>query len=493
MMENKGSYRQIMKATSLFGGVQVFIILISIIRSKFIAVLLGPAGMGITGLLTSATGLISALTNFGLVTSGVKNVAAANGTGNQTRIAIIITVLRRWVWLTGLLGMIVTIIGAPFLSRLTFGNGEYTFQFIWISISVLFLQLCNGQMILLQGMRKLSFLAKANLAGSILGLVITVPLYYMIGVDGIVPSIIITALISLVTAWYFGKSIEIEKVKVSKVRIIAEGKEMLYMGFMISISGLITLGASYIVRIFINNTGGFEQVGLYSAGFAIINTYVGLIFGAMGTDYYPRLAAVAYSNELCRQTINQQAEIAMLILAPILMIFLVFIEWVVLILYSNKFVAVSSMIHWAALGMLFKAVSWAIGYILLAKGDTKVFFWNELIWNICMLALNILGYHFLGLTGLGISFMVGYLLYLIQIYVVSKIKYQFSFDSAFKQIFVLQFSLAIGCFSIVKFMPSPYSYIVGISLIALSVWFSIKELDRRLGLQEIFQNLKKRY
>src|SRR5664280_1337235 len=188
MSYEQSSYRKIMKATTLFGGVQVFNVLISIIRSKFIAVLLGTTGMGITGLLTSTTGLISALTNFGLATSAVKNVAAAYGTGNRTRIAIIITVLRRWVWVTGLLGMIVTIVIAPLLSRLTFGNNEYSFPFIWISVSLLMVQLSNGQMILLQGMRKLKYLAKANLSGSILGLIITVPLYYLFGIKGIVPA-----------------------------------------------------------------------------------------------------------------------------------------------------------------------------------------------------------------------------------------------------------------------------------------------------------------
>jgi O-antigen/teichoic acid export membrane protein len=157
---------------------------------------------------------------------------------------------------------------------------------------------------------------------------------------------------------------------------------MLQMGFMISLSGLLAVGASYIVRIFISRTGGVEQVGLYNAGFAIINTYVGLVFTAMATDYYPRLSAVAHDNRLCKQTINQQAEIAILILAPILVVFLTFINWVVILLYSRQFIAVNGMIYWAALGMFFKAASWSIAFIFLAKGSSKLFFWNELIANI---------------------------------------------------------------------------------------------------------------
>lgn len=493
MAEQQSSYRHIMKATSIFGGVQFFNVIIAIIRFKFVSVLLGPTGMGITGLLTSATGLIGGLTNFGLGTSAVRNVASANGTGNETRIATVVTVLRRWVWVTGTLGVLVMLVLSPWLSQLAFGNRDYTLAFIWLSITLLFNQLSIGQLVLLQGMRKLQYLAKASLIGNALGLIITVPFYYRFGIDGIVPSIIIASIISLLLSWYFAKKIKIEPIKLSQAKTLAEGKHMLTMGFMISMSSLIFMGSSCLVNIFISNKGGVSQVGLYTAGFAIINTYVGLIFTAMGTDYYPRLSEIAHNNELCKQTINKQAEIALLILAPILMLFLVFIQWVVIILYSYKFIAVDSLIHWAALGMLFKVTSWAISMVLLAKGASKLFFLNELIACIYMLVLNILGYHFMGLTGLGVSFFVGYLLYLIQVYVLNKIKYQFSFDTAFIRIFTIQFLLATSCFIVIKFIEKPYSYIIGVGLAMISFWYSYKELDKRIGINSLMSNAIRKF
>jgi len=481
-----------MKATSLFGGVQVFQILIQIIRSKFIAILLGPAGMGIAGLLNSTIGLIGGLTNFGLGTSAVKNVAEANETGNGTRISTIITVLRRLVWFTGTVGFAITIILSPWLSQLTFGNKDYTVAFIWISITLLFSQLTNGQLVLLQGMRKLQYLAKANVYGSALGLIITIPLYYKWGVDAIVPGIIITSLISLAMSLFFSSRIKIQPVKVSKVRTIAEGKNMLMMGFMISLSGLIGLGASYLLRIFISNTGGVAQVGLYSAGFTIIGTYVGLVFTAMSTDYYPRLSGIAYDNQKATNMINQQAEIAILILAPILCVFLVFINWVVILLYSTKFVAVNGMIHWAALGMFFKAASWSIAIIFLAKSASKLFFWNELITNIYLLGFNILGYKYGGLDGLGISFLLSYFLYFVQVYMITHRKYAFKLDKSFIKIISLQLLIAIGCFFIVKLIITPYSYIGGTFLILISAIFSLHELNKRMDLKQILSTIKKK-
>jgi O-antigen/teichoic acid export membrane protein len=490
--EQQTSYREIMKATSLFGGVQVINILISIIRTKFVAIILGPSGVGIVGLLISTTDLVGRLTNFGLGTSAVKNVASANESGNQLRINTILVVLQRLVWITGLLGFVFTIVFSSILSQIAFGDKSYTLSFVWISITLLFNQLSSGQLVVLQGLRKLKHLAKANLYGSILGLIISVPLYYKYGVEAIAPTIIFTSLGNLLLTWYFAGKIKVEGVKVSSIRTIAEGKKMLKMGFVISLSGMIAMGASYFVRIFISNTGGVEQVGLYNAGFAIINSYVGLIFSAMGTDYYPRLSAVSHSDELCKNIINQQAEIAILILGPIIMAFLVFINWVVIILYSSEFVGINDMLHWVSIGMFFKAAGWSIGFIFLAKGASKLFFLNELVANIYMLVLNVFGYHFMGLTGVGISFLAGFMLYLLQVSYISKRKFNFSFETGFSKIILIQVFISVICFLVMNFLMPPYSYFIGALLIMISSIHSVRELDKRIGLKNLMRKFLKR-
>jgi len=485
LTEDQKSYRQIFKATSLFGGVQAFNIIISIIRSKIVAVLLGPAGMGIAELFTSTTGLVGEITNIGLGTSAIRDVAAANEGGDTYKVSRVVIVFRRLVWITGTLGAVVTLILSPLLSQLSFGNKNYTIAFIWLSITLLFNQLTSGQNVLLQGMRKLKYLAKANMWGSALGLAVSVPIYYFWRIDGIVPAIIVSSALALSIAWYFASKVKIDKVKVDKQDIIYEGKGMLKMGFIISLSGMIGMGTSYILRIFISNIGGVEAVGLYSAGFAIISSYVGLVFKAMSTDYYPRLAGVAHDNSQASMLINQQAEVAILILAPILTIFLIFINWVIVLLYSEKFTPINAMIHWAALGIYFKAVSWSMAFIQLAKGASNLFFWNGLISNLYILGLNIIGYKLFGLEGLGISFMVGYLIFFIQIFIVIKHKFDFSFSSDFIKTFGIQFILGLLCFTVIKFLHSPLTYLFGILLMGFSSWFSLRELNKRMHLREL--------
>lgn len=490
MTTEQSSYRQIFKATSIFGGVQVFNIIITIIRTKIVAVLLGPAGMGVNGLLTATTGMVTSLTGFGLGTSAVKNVAAAHATGDTIRIATVVGVMRKAVWITGLLGALVTLILSPWLSELTFQNRDYTLAFAWVSVSLLFNQIASGENVLLQGTRQLKYMAQASLAGSVMGLLVSVPIYYRWGIDGIVPAIIVSSVVALVISRFFSRKVKTLNVAVNRKTFVNESKGMFAMGFMLSLNGIITLAVSYIVKIFISNIGGVEQVGLYTAGFAIINTYVGMIFTAMSADYYPRLSGVAHDNKKASELINQQGEMAILIMGPVLTVFIIFIQYVIIILYSPEFTAVNGMVQWAALGMLFRAASWAIAFIMLAKGASRLFFWNELVANAYVLGLNILGYHLAGLTGLGISFLAAYLLYFAQVFFLTKHKFGFFLQPGYVKIFSLHLLLCIASFLIIRFVPAPMAYFAGVIIAALAAAISIRGLDKRLNIKTFYSKQK---
>jgi len=333
---NQSSYRSIFKATSLFGGVQVYQILIQIIKSKFVAVLLGPAGVGIMGLYQSGLQLVQQITSMGLANSAVRDVSEANGTNDVHRIAKTVIVVKKLVWFTGLLGLIVVACCSPLLSKASFGNYDYIIPFIILSITLLFDQLSAGQRVVLQGMRRLKDLAKCTSFGVTFGLITSVPLYYWLGVDGIVPTLILNSVCSLTLSWLYSRKIKIEKVHVPLKQTLLQGRQMLVMGISMSFSGILVSVVSYVTRGFIQGNGGVDQVGLYQAGFVIMTTYVGLVMNAISTDYYPRLAAINQDNLKCREAINQQGEIGTLILAPMLSVCLVFMPFILQLLYSEK-------------------------------------------------------------------------------------------------------------------------------------------------------------
>ena len=194
-----------MRATSLFGGVQVFNILISLVRSKVIAILIGPTGMGIASLLTSTMGLVNGVTNLGLDRSAVKDISLSNKNEDLNKVSRTVNILKRLVWFTATVGAFIMIVASPWLSEFAFGNRDYTLSFIWISLALFLKQLADSQLAILQGLRKLKDLAKANLLGNFIGLLITVPLYYYFRIDAIVPAIIVATLMSFLFTFYYSR------------------------------------------------------------------------------------------------------------------------------------------------------------------------------------------------------------------------------------------------------------------------------------------------
>jgi len=486
LSKSSESYRQIFRATSLFGGVQLINIIIGIIRSKVVAVLLGPAGMGIASLLNSAIGLVRSITEFGLGTSAVRDIASAHESKDEIRTSKIVAVFRKLVWFTGLLGTIIAFAFSSQISMLSFGNTDYSWAFKWLSISLLLYQLTSGNLVLLQGTRKLKLLAKANVMGSFLGLFTSIPLYYWYGIDGIVPAIIIAAISTFIVSFYFGRNVEVRKIKVSTSEAFLEGRVMLKMGIALSISGFAATAVAFYVRAHISNYGTLSDVGLYNAGFSIIGTYAGMVFTAMASDYYPRLSGIAHQENEFTSLVNQQAIVAILIITPILVGFIFFGKWLLILLYSEKFVGITEMIQWAAIGVYFKAVSWALGFILLAKGSSTLYLVSELVANSYLLILTVLGYNWFGLNGVGMAFMIGYALFLIQVYVISKVKYNYMFSSQFTIIFILQLSLLSLCFLLVQYVGVLIGYILGVIFLIISLLYSLVEINHRVDIRGLF-------
>jgi len=161
------SYGQILKSTTLVGGSQVINILLGIIRTKFLAVLLGPSGIGLMGLYTAVTGTVGTMTSMGIGASGVRQIAEAVGTADELRIALTVSTLRRAALVLGLVGMALTIVLSSQLSRLTFGNTEHTVAIALLSVTLFLGAVSGGQTALIQGMRRIADLAKwPSLEGS---------------------------------------------------------------------------------------------------------------------------------------------------------------------------------------------------------------------------------------------------------------------------------------------------------------------------------------
>ena len=488
MSDSKNAYQQILKTTSLFGSVQLFSIIISIIRNLFIANFLGPKGMGIVALLNSTLSIITTICGLGIELSGVKHISENYDGTNINSVSKEVSIVRKIALITGILGSILVIIFSKYLSILTFGTEVYTFSFVLISITLVFKQLTAAENVIMQSLRKLKDLAKASFYGNLVGLLCSLPVYYYYRIHSIVPTIIIVSFFSMMFTFIFSKKNKFNIIKLSHSDLITNGKSIIKLGLAFSFSGLITIIIAHIIQLYLNFESGIEVVGFYNAGFTLLNSYVGVLFVAMSTDYYPRLSAISKDNFKSNEVVLQQIYIGTLLITPIIIVFFAFSDEIITILFSSKFSVIIMMVSIGIFGMFFKIASFSIGYMILAKADTKLFIKTSIGFNVLYLILSILGYHFYGLLGLGIAFTSQYFFHLIILSFIVNKKYNFKFSTEVILLFTICFSLCVLTFFIQFIENSILKTLLFILLILISSFFSVKKINDKIDIKTFFKH-----
>lgn len=488
MKQDKGGYNSIFKGTAIFGGVQILNILVNLIRGKFIALLLGPSGMGVYALLNSSVNTISQLSGLGLNMSAVKDISVAYEENNQNLLCRVICAFRKLVLFTGLLGGAIMLLSSPWLSDSAFGNRKYVFTFIILSIVVFFTSLTNGEVALLQGTRKLRELAYSSIIGSLAGLIVGIPLYYFMREDGIALAMIAFAVVTFVINRYYARHIELVPMKVSTEETVQIGCRMLSLGIALTISNLLGSVTIYLINTYISRWGNISDLGLYQAAISITNQYVGLVFAAMAVDYFPRLASIANNNDQVREVANKQMEIVILLVVPLIMTLIITSPLIITILLTKDFFSIIPLLRLMGIGLFFKALAFPLGYISFAKGDKYVFFWLEGICsNLLNLVSSIVCYRIWGLEGLGISFFSTFCIYLIIIYFVTRLRYKYQFDDSVRRLFLPSLFFVVTVFLLFIFINNMIGYVIGLILLSVSGWFSYRELNRRIDIGSFFR------
>lgn len=409
MAGNSNISRKAMKAMGLFGGVQVMGILCSIVRTKLVALWIGPVGIGLFGLFNNALEMISTGTNLGIRSSSVRDISQAQDSSTGL-VAKMVAVVRKWSLWLGLFGALVTLMLAPLLSELTFGDQSHLWGFVALSVAVLLGAITNGEYAVLQGSARLKRLASVTLWGTLTGLAVSIPLFYFLRERSILPSILAYAMALAAFAWLF-RNKDYAKTPVSRSETFEMGKGFVKLGIFMTLGNFASILASYAFNAWLNLNAGTEAVGFYQAGYTLINKYTGLILTALGMEYYPRLAKVANSRLRLRAFVSQEINVAIAVMAPVVALFILLRELVVWILYTPEFNVILTFISWGMIGTVLRTLSWCLAFTILAKGDGKTYLWTEVASAVINLVLNIVFYRWWGLTGLGIAFLVSYLLY----------------------------------------------------------------------------------
>jgi len=209
----------------------------------------------------------------------------------------------------------------------------------------------------------------------------------------------------------------------------------------------------------------------------------------MSTDYFPRLAAINTDNKKMNMAVNQQADVAILLITPVIVLFLSFAPVVVELLYSSKFNIIIGFVTFGVLGTFFKAVSFSLGYVIIAKGHSKVFITLSVVFNSVFLIISIISYNIGGLTGLGIGFLIYYFLHFIVLKVLTNYLYQIRFSRGFYRTFLICAIICCSCFMATLIETVYIRYLLMLVLIIFSLLYTLKQFDKKMDLKLFLKSI----
>jgi PST family polysaccharide transporter len=488
----ENSYKGIFKSTALFGFVQGFTLIVKIGINKAVALLLGAEGMGVIGLFQSTINILRIGFDLGISQSAVRDISEAKNISEKT-LGGTISLLRKLVFFTSLLGLLVTLILAPSLSKWTFGTDLYKYAFMALSVVVFLTILTEGQLAVLKGLRYLKILAKASLFGSIVGLFTTIPLYFFLRENGIVPSLIIAALTAFLYSWFYVSKISYKRHPFSLKNVFFEGRDMIKMGISLMYVNLLTVIGDYIIRAYINHTASLEMVGFFQAGSVIISTYFGVILTALSTDYYPRISAINNKDDIkLSKEFNKQCEVSVLLIGNLIIVFLFCMSLGIKLLYTSKFLIIIDYLELAVFGLLLLVCAGALGMILVVKQAVKIYFFTATVHRTINVLAALFFFRLYGLSGLGYAYIFSGIFHIILLQIILWKNYNIRIEK----------NLAIDILTIIIFCASAFfirrvfdnsiiQYLLGAAIFCLCMVYSFRTMKKRMNI-DVIQYIKSR-
>lgn len=479
---HKKTYGQILKSSAIIGGSSAVNIGLNIVRTKVMALLLGPAGFGLFGIYGAILDLVRAIGGMGINTSGVRQIAEADGSGDAMRLARTVTTLRRVAFICGAFGALLLVIFSKPISKFSFGNVEQAGSLVLLALAVFFADVSAGQAAVVQGMRRLGDLARINIRGALYGTILSIAIvlyFFQQGEPerGIVPSLVCIAAMGILMSWWYARKIKVEPVTMTTGEVTAEVSGLLKLGFVFMTTALMSMAVAYVVRIIVWRQLDESAAGYYSAAWQLGGIYVGFILSAMGTDFYPRLTAVVKDNTECNRLVNEQTEVGLLMAGPGVLGTLTFAPLVIQLFYSTKFGPAVEVLRWICLGMVLRVASWPMGFILGAKGARKAIFLSELASGLLQIGLAWVCVKQFGLNGTGIAFFASYIAYGCMIYFIVRSVSGFRWTTENKQIGLLYLSLVSVVFAgWYSNLPRPVVVVGGVVITLFASYYSAKKL-----------------
>lgn len=479
-MTQRNSYGQILRSSSIIGGASVINILVGLLRLKVAAVLLGPAGVGLIGLLQNLMATSATVASLGIGMVGTRQIAEANGRDAQHAVA---AARRALFWGT----LVLAALGGSGFWLLRNHLARWILDLAlpgpavgWLAVGVALTVAAGSQVALLNGLRRISDIAWVNVLSALLSTALGVGALAAWGEAGVVVFVLSAPIATFVLGHlYVSRLPRVVASATPFPELLAQWGTLLRLGAAFMVSGLLVTLGQLAVRTLVQRELGADALGQFQAAWMISMTYIGFVLGAMATDYYPRLTAAIRDPAAVNRMVNEQTEVALLLAGPVFLAMLGLAPWVIELLYSRQFDLAVEVLRWQVLGDVLKLLSWPLGFILLALGHGRTFMLTESLAIATFTGLTWLGLPLLGVEATGIAFLGMYMVYLPVVYLLARSITGFRWDRSVVRLAIATISAAAAVMAVSRISDTAAAF-AGLVLAAASALFGLRRLRQEI-------------
>ena len=362
-------FARILRSSALMGGAQVVTLAMAFLRSKLIAVLIGPSGIGLMGVFSAFNANVSTVAGWGLGTSAVRTVAGAAEDERARKVAAVRLFGCRLTW-ASCFGVLLLVLP---VSYLTFKSLDYSLELLIAGLAVPCVVATGMWTALLQARGHVGSMARTQMASSVVGLLIGLPFIYYFSSVGIALSILLAALTTAIVTWR--AAAKLSPVTSDEPRS-GDLRELVHLGVALQLGAVLGAISTYFVRVLIVRShgddlaAGLADAGFYQAAFAVTGSLPGVIFSATSSDFYPRVASAKNEDE-ARFITEKQIQASLLLATPILMGLLTMGSLAVRLLYAHGFEPAVPLLDWFVWAIFCFLMGWPLGFWLTARGSKR--------------------------------------------------------------------------------------------------------------------------
>ena len=381
------------------------VLLLAAVRTKLVAIELGPTGVGSLALLVSFIGFASLVAELGIGNGAVREIAAAEARGDDHERDTFRRALRiSAVWL-GLCGAVVIALAAGPIARDVLHEPNLVVETRMSAVAVAAGVLGAAAMGELRGFRRVRSLAVLLTLAGLIATAATLLAY--VGGVSLLPVVIVAPPVTVATlAWISLRTLPPLRGRLQRRQVAFGARRLAALGFTFVLNaGVAALGA-LLLRLLIDRRLGTADTGQFQAAFAVASSSLSFLFAALATDYMPLLSGLADDSVRLNRAANTQLLVALLVAAPGVMALIAAAPAVVTLLYSSAFDDTAKLLRIMVLGDLLRLAAWTLGYILIARRARRLFVATELLYNILLLAATVSLIPSLGLEATAVAYLI---------------------------------------------------------------------------------------